>query len=156
MKPSAPFGFYVAGCFSAWFGAMLLIALVSMDAPGANQWNGLLGRGSVALLAALAAVVTEALWRARPWVWRASLALALAYVAVVLAAFTGSDRGGIEVAVGVLAGSSTVLVPLLMYIRHRSRRLWPPAPRAASHARARISVPPSAPPATTPGTGFGP
>jgi len=135
MKPRAPFGFFVAGCFSAWFGVTMLVALLILDpGPGGGDAR-VLARGATALLAALAGVVTEALWRAHPWAWRASLAMALVYVPAVVAVF-GTRLGGVETALGVLISSGVVLVPLLAYIRSCSRTLWPqrgpvrvPAPR---------------------------
>jgi hypothetical protein len=139
MKPRATFGFYLAGCFSAWFGVMMLIASASMNPSPGGARHSALARGATALLAALSGVVTEALWRARPWAWRASVALALVYVAAVLAVFGGGQPGGVATALGLLAASCPVVAPLLIYIRGHSRTLWPPAKQPGP---ARVAVPP--------------
>jgi peptidoglycan/LPS O-acetylase OafA/YrhL len=92
-----------------------------------------LGRGVAALLAGLSAVATEALWRARPWVWRASLTLALAYAAAVLVAFSADSMSSIMDGVAVLLVSATVVVPLLAHVRRRAKAMWPkPPPRPAA------------------------
>jgi len=137
MKPRAPFGFFVAGCFSAWFGVTMLVALLILDSELDSSPDRMLTRGATALLAALAGVVTEALWRARPWAWRASLVMALVYVAAVAAVF-GSKADGVETVLAVLVSSGVVLMPILAYIRSRCRMLWPPT----ASPPARISVPP--------------
>lgn len=61
----------MAGCSSAWFGVVMLLASVAMNPSFDGDGYGALARGATALLAALSGVVTEALWRARPWAWRA-------------------------------------------------------------------------------------
>ena len=137
MKGRAPFGFWVAGAFSAWFCVAMVVIVCVADPDYDGAWLAV-GRGAAALLAVLAAVVTEALWRARPWVWRASLALAVAFSVAVLVTF-----GDMEEALGVLLASMVVVVPLLAYVRSRAKAMWPKQPPRST---APIAVPrPSAP-----------
>lgn len=121
------------------FGLRVLAALAFLFAAGLAEglfigarndgWETLLARGAVTLLGALGMVAGEALWSARPWMYPASVALALAYSAVVLS--FGALSGGI---VGFTSGfvmvgvSCIFLLPVLAFVRHRSH---PPAPVAA-------------------------
>jgi hypothetical protein len=137
MRPRAPFGFWVAGAFSAWFCVAMVVIVCVADPDYDDAWMAA-GRGAAGLLAVLSAVVTEALWRARPWVWRASLALALAYAVTILVA-CGIDFSW----VGVVLASAVVVVPLLAYIRGRARMMWPGQPPQSA---APIAVPFPSPP----------
>jgi len=83
-------------------------------------------RGAAGLLEVLSAVVTEALWRVRPWVWRASLTLALAYAVIVFQALMAEPGGHVSDGMLALTISGVVVVPLLVYINHRAREIWPP------------------------------
>ncbi|HET7232536.1 MAG TPA: hypothetical protein VFJ16_21180, partial [Longimicrobium sp.] len=88
-----PTGFYVCGLCSAILGVLLAVGLWSMEAGNHVEAEEILVRGVLAVLAALSAVATEALWRARPWAWRASVALAVAWGVTVMAmSFTESDE----------------------------------------------------------------
>jgi len=135
-KPHTPTGFYIAGLFSAGLGMVSLAAF--LDGPAGNAPADLVRHGAMASIAVLSFVATEALWAARPWAWRASLALALAFAAEWLAAWATDPGGGLVNGIIVVGTFSCVfLVPLLVYIRNRSRRLWPPPPRVA------VAVPPA-------------
>jgi len=140
-----PFGFFVAGACAAWFGFWMVVAVATMDpVRDGGPWSSPLARGAAAVLAALSAVVVEALWRVRPWAWRASVALAAAYTAAVVAVFA-TTHDGMEVAIPVLLGSSVVVGPILAYVHNRSRVLWPRTP-----PRAGAPVPAPRPPAGAP------
>ncbi len=145
MNGRAPYGFWVCGWVALGFCAAVLlgIAWAELDADW-NEWGLAAGRGAAALLAGLSAVVTEALWRARPWVWRASLALAVAYAAVVLGAASIGDGGDLGAAIFLLTVSAVVVVPMLAYIRARAKVMWPKQPPQRSTAP--IAVPRPYPP----------
>jgi hypothetical protein len=122
MKGRAPFGFWVAGACSGWFCLAMVMAVCMADPAYDGGW--MVERGVGAVLAVLSAVVTEALWRARPWVWRASLALAVAFSVGLLVML----RRDMEEALGLLLASMVVVVPLLAYIRSRAKVMWPKQP----------------------------
>ena len=149
MRPRTPFGFWVAGAFSAWFGVAMLVTALSLQPHG--DVTTMLFRGGTALLTVLSAVVTEALWRVRPWVWRASLALALAYAVIGFAVFATEPGSGTGDALGLLAASAVVVVPLLAYIRGRAQDFWPrqPSPRSSAPIPVRRPPPPMPPPQHT-------
>jgi hypothetical protein len=158
MKPRTPFGFALCGWVALCFCVAVLLGMVwaELDANW-NEWGMVAGRGAAALLAGLAAVVAEALFRARPWVWRASLALALAYAATLLAAGSLGDGADLGAALFFLMMSAVVVVPMLAYIRRRAKAMWPNQP--PPHSTAPIAVPrPSPPmhPAQRSGPGGGP
>ena len=146
MNGRTPSGFVVCGWVALCFCVAVLLGMVwaELDANW-NEWGLAAGRGAAALLAGLAAVVTEALWRARPWVWRASLSLALAFAATVAVAFGADGGDDLEVAISVLLMCAVVIVPLLVYIRNRSKALFghPRPPHAAPIAVPRPSPPPA-------------
>jgi hypothetical protein len=157
MKGHTPFGFVVCGLVALCFCVAVLLGIVwaELDADW-NEWGLTAGRGAAALLAGLSAVVAEALLRARPWVWRASLALALAYAATLLAAGSIGDAGALAATVLLLTVSSVVVVPMLAYIRGRAKAMWPKQPQQPVTP---IAVPPpSRPmhPAQRSGSGGGP
>ncbi len=129
MNPRTPLGFYVAALCAAGFGVLMGGTVVALDGAAAGGAVGMvLGRAAAALLAALSAVAAEALWNARPWAWRASLVLALAYAAAVtlFCAVGGGVAGGVA-AFMILVPSGGVLIPLLMYIRDRCAAMFGPA-----------------------------
>lgn len=128
--------FFFSGLFAAGFAALMVGLLATL--PGARGsaevW---LGRATLAVLGALAVVAVEALWRVRPWAWRASSALALAHTLAALA--WGAARGGwdgVGMAGAYLFFSSFVVVPILanLYQRtaappHHAGRRRVPAPQ---------------------------
>jgi hypothetical protein len=142
-----PLGFYVASVFAAVFCTCMVAAVLALDyGRGVTNplWETILARAAAALLAVLSAVAAEALWRARPWAWRASRTLAVAYVTVVIVPCLMYGLYGLMVAFPVLLFSAVVLVPLLMYIRDRSAQLF-------GTPRIRRPTPiPSAPPVRVP------
>ena len=144
MKGRTPFGFVVCGWVALCFCVAVLLGIVwaELDANW-NQWGLTAGRGAAALLAGLSAVVAEALFRARPWVWRASLALALAYAATLLAAGSLGDGADLGAALFFLMMSAVVVVPMLAYIRARAKVMWPKQPQQPV---APVAVPHPSPP----------
>lgn len=139
MRKRPPFGFYLAGALAAAFAVLMARGALLRD-----SWTegDLAMRGCALLLACLAAVVTEALWTARPWAYRSSLALATLFGGMVLA--MGTFNGGFEGLTGtiaVLAFVGTVVVPLVVYVRERSADLFgtrtPRRPRPVLAAAAR-------------------
>lgn len=124
VSPRTPTGFYVASVCAASFGALMAVMVLLMDQGDGLVWRAIPGRAAAALLAALSGVAAEALWRARPWAWRASLALAVAYAALVTLFSVVGNEGGLVAALWILISSGVVVVPLLMYIRSRSAALF--------------------------------
>ena len=142
MKGRAPFGFWVAGAFSAWFSVAMVVIVCVADPDYDDAWLAV-GRGAAAQLAVLSAVVTEALWRARPWVWRASLALGLAYAVIVFVSTATEPGSNVREAFALLMASAVVVLPLLAYIHGRAKVMWPKQP---PHSSAPIAVPRPSPP----------
>ncbi|HET7232537.1 MAG TPA: hypothetical protein VFJ16_21185 [Longimicrobium sp.] len=70
----APTGFIVAGAGSASLAVAMMICLARPSLGDA--WSVAPVRLAFALVGVLAVVATDASWRARPWAWRASMALA--------------------------------------------------------------------------------
>jgi hypothetical protein len=152
VRGRAPFGFWVAGVFSALFCVFMVMILFEGDPEHTLKGPGAAFRGAATLLAVLAAVVTEALWRARPWVWRASLALALAYAVIMFVGTAADPASNVGEAFALLMASAVPLVPLLAYIHGRAKTMWPK--QSSTQPTAPIAVPrPSAPmhPAPRPG-----
>ncbi len=124
MRQPTPFGFWVAGAFSAWFAVAMVVVALSVN-PWDGDWTAVWFRGAAAFLAGLAAVVTEALWRVRPWVWRASLALAVSYAVILSVVLMGEPHARIGDTIAALMVSAVVVVPFLLYIRSRALEIWP-------------------------------
>ncbi|HEX6750975.1 MAG TPA: hypothetical protein VF092_27045 [Longimicrobium sp.] len=83
----------------------------------------LVARVFLAISAALALVAADALWRDRPWAYRATVALAWTLAGVPIAAGTlGFSLAGMRsvglVAIGV--GSTYILAPAVRYVRRRT------------------------------------
>jgi hypothetical protein len=122
---SRPLGFILCGVMSMCFSALALLLLVAAETEGGSGAAGVVTRGAAVLLLSLGLITTEALWKARPWAYPASLALAVSY-------FVSLSAVGALVAVeapdslwwaGLVLGVSAVMViPMLRYIRHHSRR----------------------------------
>ncbi len=135
MKPHTPFGFYVCALCAAGFCVFALLAMLTANEQNAGSLAGLAVRGPAMLLATLAAVTAEALWRARPWAFRASVTLALVYAATLAASLVSlwsTDEAGSVFLLLIFSGFG--VVPMLGYIHQRSRRLWP-------HAGVRVPAP---------------
>ena len=138
MSSRTPDGFYVASICAAAFGGCMAVVAGPMENLG-HPWETVLTRALAGLLACLSGVAAEALWNARPWAYRASLALALAYAAAVtLLTLAVEGAGGLMVAFWILFVSAWVVVPIVMYVRNRSATLFgtprPPGPRRPSPA----------------------
>lgn len=150
MPPAArarpvPFGFVLCGLGSLLVCLAALVALVLVEIEANwSDWRVPAGRGAAALVAMLAAVVTEALWRARPWVWRASVALTLVYAVIVVAGFSTYHPPKVGEALFVLTVSAMVVALPLFYIHRRARAMWPKRP--PPHSSAPIAAPRPAPP----------
>jgi hypothetical protein len=127
MRSHAPLGFHAAALCAAMFGTIMAVVVLQVDTGSGDQWGRMWMRACAALLAALSGVVTEALWRPRPWAYRATLALALAYTAVVTLLFLGLEGvDGLIAAFWILFFSAWVVVPIVMYVRRRSATLFGP------------------------------
>lgn len=137
-----PRGFVLCGLFSLLFSFAMLTLLVVMETDGEmGRLSGILGisvRGAAVLLLSLGLITTEALWKARPVAYAASLALAVSWfvsVPAMAAMAAVAEPVFLRRAAVVLGASAVGVIPMLLYIRHRSRRLWPraavgvPAPR---------------------------
>ncbi|HEU4559016.1 MAG TPA: hypothetical protein VFS20_14245 [Longimicrobium sp.] len=127
MRSHTPGGFYFAALCAAAFGAVMVAVMLPAD-------ESLVVRAPAALLAALSGVAAEALWRARPWAYRATLTLALAYAAVVtLICVAGDGLDGLEAAFWILFFSAWVVLPIVLYVRDRSSTMFgtPRRPRPA-------------------------
>ena len=140
MSSRTPAGFYFVSVCAAAFGAIMAMVAGLMENLG-NPEETILIRAVAGLLACLSGVAAEALWRARPWAYRASLVLALAYAAAVTQLSLGLEGvDGLMAAFWILLFSAWVVVPTLAYVNDRSNRLFGPR-------RPRSPVPPSpAPP----------
>lgn len=141
MSSRTPAGFYFASmCAAAFGGCMALLAglVENLGSPPVM----ILIRAVAGLLACLSAVAAEALWRARPWAYRASLALALAYAAAVTLLTLGVyGLNGLPATVGILLFSACVLLPIVMYVRDRTAWLFGPPRRQPRPAPARPLAP---------------
>lgn len=128
MRSHAPPGFHAAALCAASFGTIMAMVVLELD--GGDPWGRMWMRACAALLAALSGVVTEALWRPRPWAYRATLALALAYTAVVILLSLGLEGlDGLTTAFWNLFFSAWVVVPIVIYVRNRSATLFGPRPQ---------------------------
>lgn len=137
MKPDTPTGFYVCGLVSALFCVGTVALQLAMDPLDGESGGRMMVRGLSMLLVPLSAVVTEALWRARPWAYRASLALALVYASTLAAAVVATrDTAMIGSVVMWAIVSAVAVIPMLGYIHTRSAQLWP---------RGRVAVPAARP-----------
>jgi len=138
-KRRTPAGFYLAAFCAVAFG--LLMARAALRLGSLTGDDTALVRAAALLLAALSAVVAEALLAARPWAYRASLALAAAFAGVVVLDGLGDGAPGFSWAVARLIVSAIVVGPILVYVRERSADLFgtggQPRPRPVAAAAAR-------------------
>lgn len=132
--PPPPRGFVLCGVFSLCFSFLILTLLVVMEVDGeVGRLSGALAmavRGAAVLLLSLGLITTEALWKARPSAYPASLALAVSWFVTVpatAAMAAVAEPVLLPRAAVLLAVSAVGVIPILLYIRHRSRRLWPRA-----------------------------
>ena len=132
-----PRGFVLCGVFSLCFSFFMLTLLVVMETDGeTGRLSGPLAvgvRGAGVLLLSLGLITTEALWKARPAAYSASLALAVSWfvsVPAMAALAAVAEPVFLRRAAFVVGVSAVGVIPMLLYIRHRSRRLWPRAAAA--------------------------
>lgn len=131
--PRLPIGYFLCGMMSMLFAVVMLLALLIIELDGDRSGFGVALRGSFVLLASLAMITTEALWKARREAYPASVALAVCFAVWLLGITAVEDDllGGFL----LLSISSLVVGPMLRYLHVRSRKLWPrtgvrvPAPR---------------------------
>lgn len=129
-----PRGFVLCGVFSLCFSFIILTLLVVMEVDGdVGRLSGPLAmavRGAGVLLLSLGLITTEALWKARPAAYPASLVLAASWFVLVpatAAMAAVAEPVFLRRAAFVLGVSAVGVIPILLYIRHHSRRLWPRA-----------------------------
>jgi len=151
MNRRVPLGFYLSGIVSALYGVGNMLWLFFMDVDGGDVKLVMGLRLGAAILAAFAAVATEALWRARRWAYPASLALGLASGAALLGiALAFGGLRGMVVALVPLFLQAVIVVPIVLYVRYRSQQLFGiprPAPQLPRPAP-RVPVGARTPPAT--------
>ena len=128
--PPPPGGFILCGVFSLLLSFAMLAVLVVMEVEGDTGRLAMAVRGAAVLLLSLGLITTEALWKARPSAYPASLALAVSYFVSVpavaaMAAEAEADPELLLEAAFILGVSVVGVIPMLLYIRYRSRRLWP-------------------------------
>jgi hypothetical protein len=115
------------------YGVLLAALVVALPGPAAGAWEGLVRTVALAL-AALSFVAAEAIWRVRPWAYRAGLSLAwgtlacfLAPVAVALAMLEIPAALGFALLAGLIA---LIVLPMVGYLRRMQPQLHPrPRPR---------------------------
>lgn len=129
MSSRTPAGFYFASVCAAAFGAMMALWFMATDESG-REAEVIALRGAAAVLAALAAVAAEALWNARRWAYRSTLALALTWTASVTLLSLGlMGLSGLGVAFWILFLSAWVVLPIVLYVRDRSSTMFGTPPR---------------------------
>ncbi|HEU4559019.1 MAG TPA: hypothetical protein VFS20_14260 [Longimicrobium sp.] len=130
MSSRTPAGFYFASVCAAGFGAVMVLGFLAVSEPGLEDPATLIVRGAAAVLAALAGVAAEALWNARRWAYRSTLALALTWTAsVVLLGMASMGLAGFWVAFWILFFSAWVVLPIVLYVRDRSSTMFGTPPR---------------------------
>lgn len=110
------------------YGVLLATFAVALPGPAAGAWEGLV-RTAALTLAALAFVAAEAIWRVRPWAYRAGFSLAWGTLACFLApAAVAVVMLDIPAALGfaVVAGLVALIVlPMVGYLRRMQPQLHP-------------------------------
>ncbi|HEU4559023.1 MAG TPA: hypothetical protein VFS20_14280 [Longimicrobium sp.] len=117
----------------------MLMLLVMLEVDGytgrlARLAMGL--RGAGVLLLSMGLITTEALWKARPAAYPASLALAVSWfvaVPAVAAMAAVAEPVFLQRAALLLGASAVGVIPMLLYIRHRSRQLVAAGGRPHAH-----------------------
>jgi hypothetical protein len=122
-------GLVVAGMLAGLMGILLCAVFVALQPDDIS--HAVAARGAVGLLAAFSFIAAEALIRARPWFFRASVALVAAYGATVLAlCILAMGVGpGIVGTMQVMILSCVIIIPGLAYLHAEKQRLsGPPGP----------------------------
>jgi hypothetical protein len=117
------FGLVVVGMLAALMGILLCAVFVALQ-PG--EIPHIVGaRAAVGSLAVFAFVAAEALIRARPWFFRASVALVAAYctTVLVLCILAAGVAPGILATMLVMVLSSVIIIPILAYLHGEEERL---------------------------------
>jgi uncharacterized membrane protein (DUF2068 family) len=126
MSSRTPAGFYFVSVCAAAFGTGMALVAGMVDNLG-NPWATILIRAVAGVLACLSGVAAEALWNARPWAYRASLAYVAAVTLLTLGVY---GLEGLLATIGILLFSACVILPIVMYVRDRTDRLFgPPRPQ---------------------------
>jgi hypothetical protein len=110
------------------YGVLLATFAVALSGPAVDPWEGAV-RTAALTLAALAFVAAEAIWRVRPWAYRAGLSLAWGTLACFLApAAVAVVMLEIPAALGfaIIAGFIALIVlPMVGYLRRMQPQLHP-------------------------------
>ena len=116
------FGLVLVGMVAALMG--MLLCAIFLGLPG-GIGHVVAARAAVGSLAGFCFVAAEALIRARPWFFRASVALAAAYCAAVLTLciVAAGIRPGVLAAGVVMIFSSVIIIPILAYLHGERQRL---------------------------------
>jgi len=108
---------------AALFAVLLCFVLLNGD-PGGYAPRDLAIRAYVGILAVLSLITAEAIWRVRPWAYRAGRALAILTLAVFaipglvsLLLFEPLAAFGFFLATGIVA---LIVLPMLGYLRRTS------------------------------------
>jgi hypothetical protein len=119
--PRLPVGRFLCGMVTLCFTAAMLFQWASAERDPVTF--DVVFRGGCMLLVMLGVITTEAIWRARPEAYRASVALAVCFAAWVMRGAV-QQQNVIESA-WFLASCAIVYLPVLRYLRGPLRPLWP-------------------------------
>ena len=117
------FGLVLVGMVAALMG-MLLCAIFMGLQPG-DISNVVVGRAAVGSLAGFCFIAAEALIRARPWFFRASVVLVAAYclAVLVLCTLAAGVAQGLLATILAMILSSVIIIPVLAYVHGEKQRL---------------------------------
>ncbi|MBV9108325.1 MAG: hypothetical protein JO306_02835 [Gemmatimonadetes bacterium] len=117
------FGLVLVGMVAALMGMLLCAIFVALQ-PG-DIPHLVAARAAVGSLAGFCFIAAEALVRARPWFFRASVALVGAYAltVLVLCILTAGVAPGILATIMVMVFSSVIIIPILAYVLGEKQRL---------------------------------
>ena len=115
-----PFGFLLLSV-GAICCALACIAALVEPLYAETPWEALPFRATYSLVAATSLLAAEALWRVRPWAFRATAAMLLSVALAVAAVFFVADGWeGLAVGSPFLAGLAILAWAVLPYVRRRS------------------------------------
>lgn len=117
------FGLVLVGMMAALMGLLLCAIFVALQPGDISHVVG--ARAAVGSLAGFSFIAAEALIRARPWFFRASLALVAAYAltVLVLCILAAGVAPGILATLMVMVFSSVIIIPILAYVQGEQQRL---------------------------------